>query len=86
MANDVYETVSKCVSCAMKGNRLKNKRNLQIFPAIETLELVTADIRGILLKTAHRNWYVVVITDRYSKLTGYQTIENVINAHGERLS
>lgn len=69
MANGVYEKVDKCVSCACNRNCNRQKSPLQLFPSSEPLDFVGMDILGLLLKTASRNQYAVVITDCYLKRT-----------------
>ena len=43
--------------------------NMQLFTAQEPLEFVAIDILGPLPKTAHGNRFLLVISDRFSKLT-----------------
>jgi hypothetical protein len=70
MAADVAETVRQCESCAK--NRIKERKRtslLKLFPASAPLEYVSMDILGPLPKTAHGNRFLLVMTDRFSKLT-----------------
>ena len=70
LAIDCYATVKKCPTSAK--NRLKLRRNvstLKLFPAQAPLESVAIDIFGELMKTKRGNKYLLVITDRFSKLT-----------------
>ena len=70
MANDVYETVQRCESCAAtRGTQYTKQKHLRLFPANGPLEFVAMDILGPLPKTKQGNQFVVVLTDRYSKLT-----------------
>lgn len=69
MANDVAEIINQCQSCARNRGHVKLQRQLQLFPASGPLEFVALDILGPLPKTKKENLYVVVMTDRYSKLT-----------------
>ena len=48
---------------------VKNQKDLKLFPAAGPLEFVAMDLLRPLLKTAHGNQHVLVITDRFSKLT-----------------
>jgi Integrase core domain len=53
-------------------NRIKERARtlfLKLFPASEPLEYVSMDILGPLTKTQHGNRFLLVITDRFSKLT-----------------
>ena len=69
MANDVFETVRRCLSCAKsKGTSKQAQRFLKLFPANGPFEFVAMDILGPLPKTSHGKQYVLVITDRYTKL------------------
>jgi transposase InsO family protein len=70
MYKDVEETVRQCNSCPK--NRVQERKRvslLKLFPATEPLEFVAIDILGPLPKTVHGNRYLLVITDRFSKLT-----------------
>ena len=70
MASDVAETVRNCTTCAK--NRVKERKRtsfLKLFPANGPLEYVSMDILGPLPKTDHGNRFLLVITDRFSKLT-----------------
>jgi Integrase zinc binding domain len=70
IAEDVYETVRQCDLCAR--NRISEKRktnSLKLFPANWPLESVAMDILGPLPRTKHGNRLLLVISDRYSKVT-----------------
>jgi hypothetical protein len=70
MATDVAKTVNNCAVCAK--NRIHERKRasfLKLFPATEPLEFVSLDILGPLPKTEHGNIFLLVITDRFSKLT-----------------
>jgi transposase InsO family protein len=66
----VEETVRHCTVCA-KNRVTERKRTsfLKLFPANGPLEFVTMDILGPLPKTEHGNRFLLVISDRFSKLT-----------------
>ena len=69
MSVDCYDTAKNCVTCAK--NRIflrKNKNYLKLFPAETTLEFVAIDILGELLRTPRGNRFLLVISDRFSKL------------------
>jgi hypothetical protein len=70
MAADVADTVKQCEVCA-KNRIQKRKRTsfLKLFPAAEPLEYASLDILGPLPKTEHGNRLLLIITDRFSKLT-----------------
>ena len=70
MASDVAETVRNCTTCAK--NRVKERKRtsfLKLFPANGPLEYVSMDILGPLPKTDLGNRFLLVITDRFWKLT-----------------
>jgi hypothetical protein len=70
MAIDVYEAVRQCDVCAR--NRIADKRHtnpLQLFPANRPLESVAMDILGPLPRKTHVNRFLLVIADRFSKVT-----------------
>jgi transposase InsO family protein len=70
MAADVTKTVRSCATCAK--NRIKERTRtsfLKLFPASAPLEYVAINIHGPLPKTSHGNRFLLVMTDRFSKLT-----------------
>ena len=70
MGNDVHAVARDCRSCAqMRGTRYKHQKYLKLFPAAGPLEFVAMDLLGPLPKTKSGHVYVLVITDRFSKLT-----------------
>lgn len=81
MANELYTTVAQCVSCVKNRNRLRHKRRLQLFMAVGPLDVVAMDILGPLLKTQQGNQYIVMITDKYSKLTRAIPNSKILSTH-----
>ncbi|CDF38306.1 unnamed protein product [Chondrus crispus] len=70
LASDAFATVRNCTSwAATRGTLFKNQKDLRLFPAAGPMEFVAMDLLGPLPKTAHGNQHVLVITDRFSKLT-----------------
>jgi transposase InsO family protein len=70
MAADVAETVRSCTTCAKNRIKERNRTSfLKLFPASAPLEYVAIDILGPLPKTGHGNRFLLVMTDRFSKLT-----------------
>lgn len=61
--------VDACKSCARNNPRYKSKRPIQVVPPSEPLDFVAMNILGQLPRTASGKQHVVVIMDRYSKLT-----------------
>jgi Integrase zinc binding domain len=70
MHKEVEEIVRRCTVCA-KNRVTERKRTsfLKLFPASGPLEFVAMDILGPLPKTEHGNRFLLVIYDRFSKLT-----------------
>lgn len=70
MAADVAATVRNCVSCAKNRLRLSKQANpMQLFPAETPLESVAIDILGPLPKSKRKYEFILVIADRFTKLT-----------------
>jgi len=70
MVTDIYNTITKCTTCAQ--NRLSLRRHtspLTLFPATEPLTVQLEDIFGPIPATKSGNRIILVITDRFSKLT-----------------
>ena len=70
MAADIYRTVRMCHACAR--NRVKQRKRthpLRLFPAQRPLESLSIDILGPLTKTKKGHRFLLVITDRFTKLT-----------------
>ena len=70
LAADVASTVRGCRTCAM--NRFKQRKHLnrlRLFPATRALENLAIDILGPLPKTKSEKRFILVITDRFTKLT-----------------
>lgn len=69
MANDVYRTVCDCHWCAEKRGTTKRKRKMRLFTPNEPLQFVAINILGPLPKKETGNKHVVVVTDRFCRLT-----------------
>ena len=70
MANDVFMTVRDCVSCARnRATVQKFQKFMKLFPASGPLEFVAMDLLDPLRKTTRGFTFILVITDRFSKLT-----------------
>ncbi len=75
MALDCYSTVRMCPECAKNRSKDRAHENfLTLFPASGPLEFVAMDILGPLPKSNHGNRYLLVMTDRFSKLTKTATL------------
>ena len=69
MALDTHECVRNCSRCAKERINLKaHFQFLKLFPTSRPLEFVAIDILGPLTKTAQGNRFLLVMSDRYSKL------------------
>ena len=70
MAADCVATVIECGACAKnRVHLLKRRAPLKRFPAIGPLESVSLDILGPLQKSKRGFQFILVITDRFKKLT-----------------
>ena len=70
MASDIMHTVRSCPSCAKNRIRLIRKSNpMKLFPATEPLESVAMDLLGPLPPSKSGNRHILVMTDRFTKLT-----------------
>lgn len=70
LAVDCYATVRGYPACARERIKLRQKvGKLKLLPANAPLESVCIDILGRLIRTARGNEYLLVITDRFTKLT-----------------
>ena len=78
MTVDIHFVVENCESCAR--NRIKDQRNvypMKLFPADKPLDFVAADILGPLPKTKHGKRFILVVTDRFSKLTKTESLRTI---------
>ena len=70
LAADCYKYVLNCPECARERVKLqRGTRPLQLFPATEPLAEVAMDILGPLIATPRGNRFILVIVDRFTKLT-----------------
>lgn len=70
LASDVADTVRQCISCARtRGTYYSHQKYLRLFPANGPLEFLALDLLGPLPTSRRGNKHVLIITDRYSKLT-----------------
>jgi Integrase zinc binding domain len=70
IVEDIYETARQCDACAR--NRISERKHtnkLQLFHAKSPLESVAMDILGPLPRTKHGSRFLLVISDRFSKVT-----------------
>ena len=78
MTVDIHHKVENCAPCAK--NRIKEQRNvypMRLFPATKPLEYVAMDILGPLPRTKHGMRFILVITDRFTKLTKTEPLRTI---------
>ena len=78
MAVDVAATVRNCLHCAK--NRVRSRKTLnrlKLFPATAPLESIGIDILGPLPKSKKGRKYLLVITDRFTKLKQVVALRSV---------
>ena len=78
MSVDIHHVVEDCDTCAR--NRGKEKRNeypMKLFPATRPLEHVAMDILGPLPRTKHGKRFILVVTDRFTKLTKTESLRTI---------
>lgn len=69
VANDAYTTTSDCSESARKQAYKMQTRHFKLFPASDALECIDTNIFGSLLNATNGKQFVVIMADRYSKLT-----------------
>ena len=70
MAADVYRTVRTCNACAKIRVKLRKRMHpLRLLPAQGPLEALSIDILGPLTKTEKVYRFLLVVSDRFTKLT-----------------
>jgi len=70
MVKDIHTTITKCTTCAQ--NRLAllgHTTPLTLFPATEPLTELSVDIFGPIPASKKGDRFILVITDRFAKLT-----------------
>jgi len=78
MVTDIYNTISTCTTFAQ--NRLSLRRRtspLKLFPAAEPLTDLSVDLFGPIPATKAGNCFILVITDRVSKLTNCVALRRI---------
>ena len=69
MAVDCYAVSKNCVTCARNRVLLRrNSKPMRLFPSSAPLEFLAIDLLGELIRTPRGNRFLLVITDRFSKL------------------
>jgi len=78
MVTDIHTTITKCTTCAQ--NRLALQRHtapLMLFPATEPLTGLSVDIFGHVPASKKGNRFILVITDRFAKLTKCVALQRI---------
>lgn len=83
MAANIKRTVSKCQSCACNNPIYLHKRKLHCFPVARPFYFIAMDILKPFSKMTQHNQYILVITDRYSKLTFARPTSKIASTHIE---
>jgi len=78
MVVDVYAFVANCTPCARSRVGKRRKTNyLKTFPPTEPLTDLCMDLLGPLPRTAAGNEHLLVIVDRFSKMTRAIPLERI---------
>ena len=81
MAADVMSTVRSCPNCAKNRIRLiKNSNSMKLFPATAPLESMAMDLLGPLQKSKAGNRFILVMMDRFTKLTQFVPLRRITAA------
>ncbi|CDF38512.1 unnamed protein product [Chondrus crispus] len=82
MALDCYAVAKNCAACARERVKLRRNTNeMKLFTPKAPLEFVAIDILGELITTKRGNRYILVISDRYSKLVRTVPLKKISVAH-----
>lgn len=70
LAMDSYSIVCACTACACESVKLRrNSTLMKLYPATEPLYFFSIEILGAFIRTKSLNFFHVVITARFTKLT-----------------
>ena len=78
MTVDIHQWVDRCDACAR--NRIKGQKNvykMKLFPPSKPLEYVAMDILGPLPRAKAGKRFILVITDRFTKLTKTEALRTI---------
>ena len=82
MALDCSAVAKSCAACARERVKLrKNTKRMKLFTSKAPLEFVAIDILGEQITTKRGNSYILVISDRYSKLVRTVSLKKITAAH-----
>lgn len=78
MISDIQKMCKDCHTCAKERTRLRSHQSpMKLFPATEPLEFVAIDILGPLPRSTKGHQYILVITDRFTKLTRVTPLHSI---------
>ena len=78
MAADISATARQCTPCAKNRLRLIRKASeMKLFPATAPLDLVAIDILGPLPRSARGYIFMLVVSDRFTKLTQVVSLKRI---------
>ena len=69
MDADIYKTIRNCTTCAKNHVKLQKRTHPRLFQATRPLESFAVNILGPLTKTKRGHRFLLVMSDRFSKLT-----------------
>lgn len=81
MANYVYKLVETCADCRKTRRYNPHQRHIKLFPACSTLDFTKVNKLGPLLKTSTGNQFTIVMTYRFSNLTGAVPVSKTTASH-----
>ena len=82
MALDCYAVARNCADCARELVKLrKNAKEMKFFTPNAPVEFVAIDILGKLITKSRGNRYILVISDRYSKLVRTVPLKKISAVH-----
>ena len=82
MALDCYAVAKNCAACSRERVKLrKNTKEMKLFTPNALLEFVAIDILGEIISTKRGIRYILVISDRYSKLVRTVPLKKITAAH-----
>ena len=78
MAADIYKNIRNCTTCAKNRVKLRKRAHpLRIFPATRPLEFLAIDILGSLTKTKKGHRFLLVMSERFSKLNHFVPLRRI---------
>lgn len=78
---DTYTVVYNCTECLHMGTKFNNQWKLELFPSAGSLEFVVIDIFGPLPITKASNQFILIITDKITKLKKVIEATKITSTH-----